>query len=110
MENDSQQSGLKLRQIIDNLMKEKDELSTRLIKVNNLKLLVNHNNSEVNSSDSTSEDLCQRSFYLWDSGILHSALPIDKVILTNSSQPEKNKLFTTEYIIKLSGSQIDANS
>lgn len=58
MENDSQQSGLKLRQIIDNLMKEKDELSTRLIKVNNLKLLVNHNNSEVNSSDSTSEDLC----------------------------------------------------
>lgn len=58
MENDSQQSGLKLRQIIDNLMKEKDELSTRLIKVNNLKLLVNHNNSEVNSSDSTTKDLC----------------------------------------------------
>jgi len=38
MENDNQQSSLKLRQIIENLMKEKDELNQRLIKANNEKL------------------------------------------------------------------------
>jgi hypothetical protein len=39
IENDSQQSSLKLRQIIDNLMREKDELNKRLIKANHDKLL-----------------------------------------------------------------------
>jgi hypothetical protein len=43
METNSVQSSLKLRQIIENLMKEKDELNQRLIRVNHDKLGLNNN-------------------------------------------------------------------
>ena len=85
IENDSQQSSLKLRQIIDNLMREKDELNKRLIKANHEKLFNPEGTTSWNDSPesetSSKEDQFITSLYIWNCGIINSSQTIDKVLI-----------------------------
>ena len=83
MESDRNESSQKLRQIIDNLMREKDELAERLIKANHDKLQIINQESAVpqgtkdevpspDAEDSRGGVDPQTSFYLWGVGMIHS--------------------------------------
>jgi hypothetical protein len=81
MENDHSQNSLKLRQIIENLMKEKDELNQRLIRANHEKLPLIEGTRDTTSGrtgfapgnsgdDSSGVSDDEMSFYLWNIGII----------------------------------------
>lgn len=86
VESDSQQSSLKLRQIIDNLMHEKDELNQRLIRANHSKLaaIAEGGGEAPGSVPSDFDEAQQTTFYLWNCGVINSSLPIDKFIIQTS--------------------------
>ena len=88
MESDRNDSSEKLRQIIENLMREKDELAERLLKANHLKLTTNAAASaavvglEVDVVDVPDEvgkeGEPMTAVYIWRVGMVHSSQPIDK--------------------------------
>ena len=88
MESDRNDSSEKLRQIIENLMREKDELAERLLKANHLKLTSNAAASaavvglEVDAVDVPDEvgkeGEPMKAVYIWGVGMVHSSQPIDK--------------------------------
>jgi ElaB/YqjD/DUF883 family membrane-anchored ribosome-binding protein len=98
MESDRNDSSEKLRQIIENLMREKDELAERLLKANHLKLTTNAAASaasaavvglEVDAVDVPDEvgkeGEPMTAVYIWGVGMLHSSQPIDKAIPPRTS-------------------------
>ena len=103
MESNSQESSLKLRSIIENLLKEKDELSQRLIRANHDKLLQNPNQAEEDEKPAESEESLM-NVYLWNCGILHSSVPIDKLI---NQSPSIEKRGVASYILKLNQEAAD---
>jgi hypothetical protein len=89
MESDRNDSSEKLRQIIENLMREKDELAERLVRANHLKLTSNAAASaavvglEVDAVVDVSDEVGKEaepmtSVYIWGVGMVHSSQPIDK--------------------------------
>jgi hypothetical protein len=95
MESDRNDSSEKLRQIIENLMREKDELAERLLKANHLKLTTNAAASaavvglEVDAVDVPDEvggeGEPMTAVYIWGVGMVHSSQPIDKAIPPRTS-------------------------
>ena len=103
MESNSQESSLKLRSIIENLLKEKDELSQRLIRANHDKLLQNPSQGEEEEKPVETEEALT-NVYLWNCGILHSSVPIDKLI---NQSPPLEKRGIASYILKLNQEAAD---
>lgn len=115
MESDRNDSSQKLRQIIENLMREKDELAERLIKANHVKLQIINQEAavalgakdEVPSArleDCRGETEPQTSFYLWGVGMIHSCQPIDEALQQRAPSGEsllEKKVYTSESIVKL---------
>jgi hypothetical protein len=117
MESDRNDSSQKLRQIIENLMREKDELAERLIKANHDKLqtvvvsgqegAVTGAREEVPSAklEGGSEGVePQTSIYLWGVGMIHSCQAIDKALLPRTPSGEallEKKVYTSESIVRL---------
>jgi len=67
---------LKLRHIIDSLLREKDELNQRLIRANHGKLAIQP--AAVEESPKEAEDALEQEIHLWGCGILNSISSIDK--------------------------------
>ena len=96
MESDRNDSSEKLRQIIENLMREKDELAERLLKANHLKLTTNAAASaavvglEVPEAVDVPDEVGKEgepmtAVYIWGVGMVHSSQPIDKAIPPRTS-------------------------
>lgn len=102
MENDHSQNSLKLRQIIESLMREKDELNQRLIKVNHEKLPEIVKKAAEHRDFHGDEEATESTFYLWNCGILMStALPVSKYLLASAPRFPQ---FKVEYIVNYAGS------
>ena len=88
MEKDSEKNNLKLKQVIESLLKEKDELSQRLINANNKKLsnLLDFNQQPRTSTIFVNEVKKVDSFYLWNCGIINSYKGIDPLIQKNQQK------------------------
>ena len=95
MESDRNDSSEKLRQIIENLMHEKDELAERLLKANHEKLTAasvvigEEVQDEVPAQRSPEDGRVggepQTSIYIWGVGMIQSSTPIDKAIQPRNS-------------------------
>jgi len=96
MESDRNDSSEKLRQIIENLMREKDELAERLLKANHEKLtaatsvVIGQEAQEVVPAQRSPEDggeggEPQTSIYIWGVGMIQSSTPIDKAMQPRNS-------------------------
>jgi len=92
MENSNQESSLKLRQLIDTLLWEKDELNQRLIKANHDKLTTQGGTTLPDPRLET-EQSEKKDIYIWGCGIINSVAPVDKMA------PAESK--ASVYIFKL---------
>lgn len=85
-ENDRHENGEKLRQIIESLLREKEELSDRLVRANQAKLIMT-GSSGLNKGGATAsaykedevvlgETQEERVAYVWNAGIIRSKVEI----------------------------------
>ena len=109
MESDKHESGVKLKQIIENLVREKEELAQRLIKANNIKLKEKAvaGGAEEFEEKEEEEDLTQ--IYIWGCGNIHSSMPIDRLLSKEARNGAftqtmlDRKVYSTSYILKHCG-------
>eukprot|EP00347_Sterkiella_histriomuscorum_P010849 403374689 len=119
MQKDSENNHNKLQQVIETLVKEKQELNSRLLRANNKKLqdLLEQKQEQQNDQKDHRFDKQHtqvKSFYLFDCGILNSYFSLDTFIPKHPSESLQDKkqseTFSIDYIVKLNDRLESQNS